>query len=141
MEPKIVRVGPGDEALLDRVAPDVFDEAVNPAFLAAYLAERRHMMVLAVRDGVVVGQTRGMVHLSPDQPPELYVDNMGVTPALWRRGIGGRLLDELMTWGHEQGCAYAWLGTELDNIEARGLYESRRFKGTEMVVYELDTAD
>lgn len=138
METKIVRVGPDDAGLLDRVAEDVFDEAIDPAFLAAYLAEPKHMMVLAVSDGVVVGQTRGMIHLSPDQPPGLYIDNMGVTPALWRRGIGGRLLDELTAWGEEHGCRYAWLGTELDNVEARGLYESRRFKGAEMVVYNLD---
>ncbi|MBL8772316.1 MAG: GNAT family N-acetyltransferase [Phenylobacterium sp.] len=138
METKIVRVGPADAGLLDRVAQDVFDEDISPAFLAGYLADDRHLMVLAMADGQVVGQTRGIVHLSPDQPPGLYIDNMGVTPALWRRGIGGRLLDELLAWGRERGCAYAWLGTELDNVEARGLYESRRFKGTEMVVYELE---
>ena len=140
METWIVRVGPGDAGLLQRVADDVFDAPIDAGFLAAYLAEPRHMMVLAVSDGLVVGQARAIVHLSPDQAPELYIDNMGVTPDLWRRGIGGRLLDELMAWGRERGCGYAWLGTELDNVEARALYESRGGKGAEMVFYELGDA-
>jgi aminoglycoside 6'-N-acetyltransferase I len=137
MDAKIVRVGPGDASLLERVAPDVFDADIDAGFLAAYLAEPRHMMVLAMADGVAVGQGRAIVHLSPDQAPELYIDNMGVAPDLWRRGIGGRLLDELLAWGRERGCSYAWLGTELDNVEARGLYESRGGKAETMVFYEL----
>src|SRR5688572_13916556 len=92
METQIVRVGPGDAALLDRVAEDVFDDDIDPAHLTAYLADGRHMMIVALSDGVVVGQTRAIVHLSPDQPPELYIDNMGVTPARQREGIAGRLL-------------------------------------------------
>ena len=141
METQIVRVGPGDAGLLSRVAEDVFDDDIDPAHLAAYLADARHMMVLALSDGVVVGQTRGIVHLSPDQPPELYIDNMGVTPARQREGIAGRMLDDLLAWGREKGCDSAWLGTELDNVPARGLYESRRFKGIEMAFYELGGED
>ena len=138
---EIRRIGRADAALLDRVAEDVFDEDIEPGLLAAYLADDRHMMILALSDGVVVGQTRGILHLHPDQPRELYIDNMGVTPARQREGIAGRMLDDLLAWGREKGCAYAWLGTELDNVAARGLYESRGAKGTEMVIYEYGADD
>jgi ribosomal protein S18 acetylase RimI-like enzyme len=141
MDTDIVRMGPEDAARLDRVAEDVFDAAIDPGLLAAYLADDRHMMVLAISGGVVVGQARGIVHLSPDQAPELYIDNMGVTPARQRGGIAGRMLDELLAWGREKGCTNAWLGTELDNVAARALYESRRFEGAEMVFYELGDGD
>jgi ribosomal protein S18 acetylase RimI-like enzyme len=137
MTVQIVRVGPDNAGLLGSVAEDVFDHPIDPQHLRIYLADAQHMMVLAVSDGVVVGQTRGMVHLQPDEAPGLYIDNMGVTPARQREGIAGRMLDNLLAWGRERGCSHAWLGTELDNVAARGLYETRGFEGTEMAFYEM----
>ena len=37
---------PGDEALLDRVAEEVFDEPVVPARLRAHLAEPSHLLTV-----------------------------------------------------------------------------------------------
>ena len=136
METQIVRVSPAQAGLLDRVAEDVFDEPIDPARLAAFLAEPRHLMVLAIDDGLVVGQARAIIHLSPDEPDGLYIDNMGVDPAFQRRGLGGRLLDELLAWGRERGCGFAWLATETDNLPARALYESRGAEPQTMVFYE-----
>jgi aminoglycoside 6'-N-acetyltransferase I len=137
MTTEIRRIGPGDEALLTRVAGDVFDEAIDPVRLSAFLAEPRHLMVLAIADdGLVVGQARAIIHLSPDEPDGLYIDNMGVDPAFQRRGLGGRLLDELLAWGRERGCAFAWLATETDNLPARALYDSRGAQAQAMVFYE-----
>jgi aminoglycoside 6'-N-acetyltransferase I len=136
----IRRLGPGDAALLRRVAYDVFDAPIDPDRLSAFLADARHLMVVAIAGGEVVGQARGIVHLSPDQPDELYIDNMGVTPPLQRQGIGGRMLDELLRWGEERGCTYSWVGTELDNIGARALYESRGAEAEPMVIYEYEAA-
>ncbi len=56
MRIEIKRLGRGDAAVLDRVAEDVFDEPINPPRLAAYLAEPGHHMLVAIADGVVVGQ-------------------------------------------------------------------------------------
>jgi ribosomal protein S18 acetylase RimI-like enzyme len=138
----IRRIAPGDEALLDRVAEDVFDEAIDPARLTAFLAEPRHMMVLAIApDGLVVGQARAIIHLSPDEADILYIDNMGVDPAFQRQGLGGKLLDELLAWGKERGCEVAWLATETDNLPARALYDSRGSEAQEMVFYEYGKAD
>ena len=110
MNVDILRVGPGSAAVLERVAEDVFDDDIDPARVAAYLAEPGHLMVLAVSGGEVVGQARGIVHRHPDLPTELYIDNLGVTPARKREGIATRLLDELVKWGREKGCEEAWVG-------------------------------
>lgn len=129
------RIGPSDADLLNRVGEDVFDGELQLDRLTALLADSRHLLVVAIRDGEVIGQAQGTIHLSPDKPDSLYIDNMGVTPALWRKGIGGRLLDQLLEWGRERGCRDAWLVTEPDNTEARALYESRGAEPQPVVLY------
>jgi ribosomal protein S18 acetylase RimI-like enzyme len=136
---EIIRFGPTDAALLDRIALDVFDEAIAPARLAAYLAQPGHLMVLAVTDGEVVGQARGMIHRHPDLPTELYIDNLGVTPNRRRERLATKLLDELVAWGLELGCEEAWVATEPDNEAARALYAKRGAEAetVAMFAYEL----
>ena len=56
MDVAIKRVSRGDGGLLARVAPDVFDDDIDPALLAAYLADPSHLLVVAVVGGEVVGQ-------------------------------------------------------------------------------------
>lgn len=131
----ILRIGPGDAAVLEQMAEDVFDDEIDPAKLAAYLATPGHLMVLAVAGGVVVGQARGMIQRHPDKPTELYVDNLGVTPARQREGIATRLLDELTAWGRENGCEGAWVATETDNAPARALYGLRGAEPETFVAY------
>ncbi len=126
MDIEIVRITRANAALLERAAEDVFDDPVRPDRVAAYVDEPGHILLVAVVAGEVVGQGAAVVHRHPDKPAELYVDEMGVTPALWRRGIGGLLLDELFRIGRDLGCEEVWLGTEPDNIEALALYRSRR---------------
>ena len=65
MTPDIVRLTPANAALLSRVADEVFDEPVNPARVAAYLAEPGHMMLVAVADSVVVAQVAAVIHRHP----------------------------------------------------------------------------
>jgi ribosomal protein S18 acetylase RimI-like enzyme len=135
MNVDILRIGPGDAAVLGQVAEDVFDDDIDPARVTAYLAEPNHLMVLAVAGGEVVGQTRGVVHRHPDLPTELYIDNLGVTPARRREGVATRLLDELVAWGREKGCEEAWVGTEPDNDGARALYQGRGSEAETFVMY------
>lgn len=115
-------VGPADRALFKRVAPEVFDGAVVPERLAGYLGSADHLMVVALLDGEVVGQVAAVIHRHPDMPDELYVDNLGVTPALQRQGIGRRLMDRIFALGRARGCEEAWVATEVDNRPARALY-------------------
>ena len=119
---EVTRVEPGDGALFDRIAPDVFDAPIAPRRLAAYLANATHLLVVAIAGGEIVGQCAGVIHLHPDKAPELFIDEVGVTPAMRNQGIARRMMEELAAWGAEQGCEEAWLGTEPDNDAANALY-------------------
>ncbi len=135
MTAKIIRITPDTVAFLDRVDPDIFDADIDADRLAAFVANRTHMMAVAVAGGLVVGQVRGMIHAQPDGPNQLYIDNLGVAPAHQRKGIATQLLKELLSWGSENGCDDAWVATELDNEAARGLYSRLTGNPEEAVAY------
>jgi ribosomal protein S18 acetylase RimI-like enzyme len=136
MSVEIVRAGPADAALFERVADDVFDYPVDPATLAEYLATPGHHLVVAVDGGEVVGQAAAVVHRHPDaRPVELYIDELAVAPAHRRRGIARLMLDELFVLGRELGCQEAWVGTEHDNIAATSLYAARDAPAEPFVMY------
>ena len=125
----VKRVTADDVGFFANIAADVFDEPVHPERLSAYLTGRGHIMVLALDDDLIVGQCAGVVHHHPDKVTELYVDEVGTATVYLRQGIASAMLTELFAWGRELGCAEAWLGTEIDNDAANGLY--RRFGGDE----------
>lgn len=122
MTTDIVRLTLETTDLLEHAAHEVFDSEIDPERVAAFLAETGHLMLLAVDDGLVVGQIAAVVHRHPDQPTELYLDNLGVTPSHRRQGVARRLLEETMALGRALGCDEAWVATEVDNEAARGLY-------------------
>lgn len=122
MTVQILRASAEDAHLFGRVGEEVFDEPIDPARLAAYLADRNHLMVIAVADEEVVGQCAAVIHRHPDKPTELYIDEVGVCPRFWRQGVATRMMDEIAAWGRERGCAEAWVGTERDNVAANALY-------------------
>ena len=139
---EILRLCSGDAAVLDRIAEDVFDEPVRPDRLAAYLAAPGHIMLVAISGGSVVGQCAAVVHRHPDKVTELYIDEVGVTPAFQRKGIARAMVERMLAIGKELGCGEAWVGTEPDNLPARGLYERLEVKRDEaetfvMYVYRL----
>jgi ribosomal protein S18 acetylase RimI-like enzyme len=135
---QILRLSAGDAALLDRVAEDVFDEPIRPDWLAAYLAQPSHLMVVALAEREVVGQVAAVIHRHPDKPADLYIDEVGVTPRLWRRGIARRMMDEMFAWGREVGCDEAWVATETDNEAAIGLYRGYGEEPETVVMFAYD---
>ncbi len=137
MTAEIVRLAPANAALLDRVAEDVFDEAIVPERLAAYLAEPGHLMFVALAGGEVVGQIAGVVHRHPDQATELYIDNLGGRRIINNQGIARRLIEALLDLGRELGCDEAWVATEPDNGPARNLYAAHAEVET-VVMYAFD---
>jgi aminoglycoside 6'-N-acetyltransferase I len=129
----------GDEGVFDHIAPDVFDEPIHPERLRAYLKTPEHLLVLALEDGVVVGQCAAVIHRHPDKPVEVYIDEVGTASTHLRRGIATAMLKEMFAWAREYGCTYGWLGTELDNLEANGLYEKvKNGPGEKMIYYEFE---
>ena len=101
--------------LLDRCAPEVFEADILPDSLAAFLDDPRHLMVLAVAEGVVIGKASGTELFHPDKPPQLFINEVDVTPDWQRRGVGRALVAEIVRRARARGCSYAWLGTAVEN--------------------------
>lgn len=135
---EIVEVTAENQSILHSIAEDLFDKAVQPTLLDAYLAEKTHWMVVAVLDGVVIGKATAMVHRRPDKEDELYLDEIDVIPDLRRKGIAKMILKKVLEMAADWGCEECWLGTEKDNIPARKLYESNGGKPEEFVLYYLE---
>jgi aminoglycoside 6'-N-acetyltransferase I len=131
------RLSAGDMPVFARIAPDVFDEPVTPARLAAYLQAPGHIMVVALEGETIVGQCAGVVHRHPDKATELYIDEVGTASTHRRQGIARAMLEEMFGWGRALGCDEAWLGTELDNDAANALYRGYRPTEDEAIQYYL----
>ena len=129
MSVTVRRLQPGDEALFQSIAPEVFDEPIHAGRMHDYLRTPGHLMVLAFDGDLVVGQCAGVLHRHPDKTTELYIDEVGTASTHLRQGIATLMMDELFAWGRELGCEEAWLGTETDNEPAKALY--RRYKPAE----------
>lgn len=115
----------GDQGVLDRVAPDVFDDPLDAGATAEFLADPRHHLAVAIEDGVVIGFISAVHYVHPDKPqPELWINEVGVAPAAQGRGIGRALLAEVLRIGREAGCAEAWVLTDRSNAAAMHLYAS-----------------
>jgi aminoglycoside 6'-N-acetyltransferase I len=138
MNIEIRMLGPDDATVLHRVADDVFDHAVDARWAAAFLADARHHMLVALEDGVVVGMISAVDYVHPDKAPQLWINEVGVAPSHQRRGIARRLLDAMLAHGRTLGCTEAWLGTEDDNEAANALYRSAGSKPEPFVLYSFD---
>jgi GNAT superfamily N-acetyltransferase len=138
----VIRIlGPTDASILDCVAPGVFDNAIDPRWTAQFLADPHHHMVVALRDGQVIGMASAVHYVHPDRPPQLWINEVGVAAAHRRQGIGTRLLRTLFAHGKALGCAEAWLGAEATNVAARRLYATAGGREAPMVyvTFNLDS--
>lgn len=100
-------LGPGDAGVLSHVADGVFDDAVDRRWTAEFLADRRHHMIVALDEGVVVGMISAVDYVHPDKAPQLWINEVGVAPSHQRRGIARRLMDAILQHGRAIGCTEA----------------------------------
>ena len=115
----------GDASVLTAVAPDVFDDPIDPAAAAAFLADPRHHLAVAIDDGVVVGFASAVTYVHPDKPrPELWINEVGVASTHQRHGLGRRLLDALLDAGRSDNCSEAWVLADRSNTGAQQFYAS-----------------
>ena len=112
----------GDERVLDKVAPGVFDEAIRPDLARRFLATPNYRIFVALDGGLVVGMVTGFTYFHPDKDEEFFVNELGVDDHYRRRGIGEQLLRAILAEAKAMGCPDAWLGTEHTNSEALALY-------------------
>jgi ribosomal protein S18 acetylase RimI-like enzyme len=120
----ILILKPGDEAVLNHVADEVFDNPVDPALAREFLADPHHHIAVAIENGIVIGFASGVDYIHPDKARELFVNEVGVTPSRHRRGIGQRVLGVLLGHASAMGCTNAWVLTDKSNDAARALYTS-----------------
>ncbi len=135
MDFQILRITAENTDVLDAIAEDVFDDVIRPHLLSVYLADPKNFFFVAIADGVVIGQARGMHHLQPDRATELYIDNLGVTPSHQRNGVATALMKALIEAGTGDEVEDVWLGTEQDNDQAVGFYRSMGLLETKMVMF------
>ena len=113
-----------DRAQLDNVAPDVFDNAVDPRLATEFLSDDRHHLAVAVDDGQVIGFASGVHYVHPDKHSELWINEVGVAPAHQGRGVGRAVIQTLLQHAERLGCREAWVLTDRSNEAAMRLYAS-----------------
>lgn len=141
MPVEIVLLGPDNTGALDSVAPGVFDETIDADLTRTFVSDPRHHMMLAIESGVVVGMASAVDYVHPDKAAQLWINEIGVAPSHQRRGIGRQLLDALLAHGRTLGCTEAWLGTEVDNVPARALYEGAGSRPEKFMLYSFPLDD
>jgi ribosomal protein S18 acetylase RimI-like enzyme len=113
----------GDEHVLARVGPDVFDHAIDAEAARAFLADPRLHLAVAIDDGVVVGMVSAVHYHHPDKPiPELWIDEVGVASTHRGRGLGKAVMAAMFAHGRQLGCGEAWVLTDRTNEAAMRLY-------------------
>ena len=124
-------LGPVDLALLCAVEPGLFDADIRPDQARAFLNDPHHEMVLAFDGAQAVGMVSGTVLRHPDKPPAMFINEVGTRESHQRRGIATALTERMIEIARARGCEGVWLGTETDNLPARGLY--RKLGGDEVI--------
>ncbi len=129
-----------DLPLLMNAPDDVFDNPVDEHFAREFLEDPRHHIVVALSDGEIIGFASGVHYIHPDKPPELFINEVGVSPAHQGKGVGKAVMNELLQLGHELGCVNAWVLTDRSNAAANGLYKSAggEAEDSDLVLYEFD---
>jgi ribosomal protein S18 acetylase RimI-like enzyme len=116
--------GPGDLALLLSVEEGLFDEPLDPAQSAAFLADPANLLLLAYDGDRAVGMLTGTFLRHPDKPLSLFVNELGTREAWQRQGIASALMRHAITLARSRGARGVWLGTEDDNDAALAFYRS-----------------
>ena len=111
-----------DAALLAHAADGVFDNPVNASLVTEFLSDPRHHLVVAIDAGQVIGFISAVHYVHPDKAAELFLNEVGVAPTHQSRGIGHKMLQNMLGLGRELGCKCAWVLTNRANAPAMRLY-------------------
>lgn len=148
---RVVEDAPGLTAAAQLLV-DFNREYDEPAPAPGWLAAR---LTLLVADGTAAVRVAGdppvgvvVVRFRPglwDDGLEAYLAELYVQPGQRGRGVGRRLLDDVITHARERGATYMDLTTTTADEAARRLYERRGFdchegrrEGPTSLYYELD---
>lgn len=129
-------VEPLDAGMLHAAAADVFD-AVDATKAQIFLRDPRNILIVAVADGIIIGQLQAVLHTHLDAPADLFIDNLGVAPGWRRRGIARRLIALATEAGRRAGADEAWVLTEADNVAAQATYAATGASVREVAMFAL----
>jgi aminoglycoside 6'-N-acetyltransferase I len=115
-------LGPGDDAVLERVAPGVFDDDIGADTTREFLDDPRHHIAVAIEDGVVVGFVSSVHYVHPDKARELWINEVAVAERFRKQGIARALMDATLANARALGCTEAWVLTNRPNESAMNLY-------------------
>lgn len=138
MKVEFRRIGPEDAGLLQAAAEDVFDDEVDVARAEVFLRDPRNILIVAVAGGLIVGQIQAVAHAHLDAAPDLFIDNLGVTPSWRRRGVARRLIALALEAGRLAGAEEAWVLTELDNAVAQAAYADAGASARQVTMFSID---
>jgi ribosomal protein S18 acetylase RimI-like enzyme len=114
-----------DLHILQNVAPDIFDDALNLERTKEFLNDARHHLIVALEGDTVVGFISAVHYVHPDKAePELWINEVSVAETHQQRGLGKRMMQAIFEVGHQLGCKEAWVLTERSNTAAMKLYGS-----------------
>jgi aminoglycoside 6'-N-acetyltransferase I len=130
-------LGPGDSGVLDHVAPDVFDDALEPKLVAEFIGDERHHVAVAIDRGQVVGFASGVHYVHPDKPAELWINEVGVAPSRRGQGLGKAIVSTLLQHAKSLGCREAWVLTDRENQAAMRLYSSAGGRASDHVMFNF----
>ncbi len=115
------------------MSPGENPEAGYGAFLGGQLENPDMCVLVAERDGVIVGYV--WVAIEPESYKELraqagYIHDILVTDDARGGGAGARLIEAAVDWLREQGMPRVLLWTAAPNEMARKLFEAHGFSAT-----------
>lgn len=122
IEIRLCMLDASNTALLDEVAPGVFDHPIEPRWRDEFVQDPRHHLAIAVAGAQVVGMASGVHYVHPDKAPEMWINEVGVATTYRGAGLGRRLVGQLLTRAHELGCHEAWVLTDQSNRAAMRMY-------------------
>ena len=119
---RIAELGAGELAAV-RAAEHLFDDEVDDAATAAFLADPRHHLLIAYEDDLPVGFLSAIELLHPDKArPEMFIYELGVDERHRRRGAGSSLVSRIAEICVERGCREMFVLTDDDNAAALATY-------------------
>jgi aminoglycoside 6'-N-acetyltransferase I len=114
---EIKLLGSNDASVLMNVAPDVFDNPIDPPMTNVFLGDPRHHLAVAVEDDLVVGFVSAVHYIHPDNAhPELWINEVGEAPTHQGRGLGSALLRSMLEAGRRHGCSEARVLTDCSTL-------------------------
>lgn len=139
----VVRLGLGDDALareMFHLIATVFGEAVgqlSDGYLARLLGRPDFWGLSASVEGELVGGlTAHTLMMTSDESSELFLYDIAVRADFQRRGIGRRLVDELVQQAAEVGIDVVFVAADDDDTDAIDFY--RAIDGVESKVRFFD---